>query len=140
MSLTTMVGLVIEEMVKRGGEDLFDILRVDDGAEADRFGEIPVAQGSDVMADAFIFGAARRAQLCEVIVQDSIKAGGVFSFAGEAPHPDAIADQKVVEGTLQRFKEDAAIGAIVGIRDLSGRRIEALVAPGAVAGEHPVTV
>ena len=91
------------------------------------------------MADAFIFSAARRAQLCEIVVEDCIEARRGFALAGEAPHPDAVADQQMVEGTMQRFKEGAAIGAIVGIRDLRGRVIEALVAPGIVAGEHPVT-
>jgi hypothetical protein len=36
--------LVVEKMVERGGERLLDILRVDDGAIADRFGEIILAQ------------------------------------------------------------------------------------------------
>ncbi|HEY6861039.1 MAG TPA: hypothetical protein VI358_14805 [Pseudolabrys sp.] len=39
---------------------------------------------------------------------------------------------------MQRFKEGAAVGAIIDIRGQRGRVIKALVAPGILAGEHPI--
>ena len=59
-------------------------------------------------------------------------------MAGEAPHPDAIADQKMIESAVQRFEEGASVSAIVGLRNLSGGVIEALIAPGVIAGKHMI--
>jgi hypothetical protein len=46
MRLAAMVRLVIEKMIERRGERLFDILRIDDGAIADRLREVGLAQGA----------------------------------------------------------------------------------------------
>jgi hypothetical protein len=59
-------------------------------------------------------------------------------LAGETAHPDAIANQQVVECAVQRLEEGTPISAIVRIRDLGSGVVEALVAPGVVAGEHMV--
>lgn len=61
MGLAAVVSLVVEKMIERGRERLLDILRVDDVAIADRFGEIIRAQSPNVMADAFVFSAPRHA-------------------------------------------------------------------------------
>jgi len=44
----------------------------------------------------------------------------------------------VIEGSVQRFEERATIGAVIGVGDEGGCVIEPLVAPGIVAGKHPV--
>ena len=75
-----MVSLVIEKMVERRGKYLFDILRIDDGAVADRLGKIVVVQGADILMDTSIFSAPGRAQLREIIIEDRIEARRDFAL------------------------------------------------------------
>src|SRR5262249_3958681 len=121
MRLTAVVGLMIEKMVESGSERLFDILRINNRPIADRLRKIVVAQAGDVAKDAFILLSARRAQLCEIVMEYHVESGWGFALACEALHPDAISNQKVIEGAVQRFKEGSAIGTIVGIGDPCGR-------------------
>jgi hypothetical protein len=37
VSLPAMMGLMIEEMIERRGENLFDVLRIDEGSVSDGF-------------------------------------------------------------------------------------------------------
>src|SRR5665811_2200486 len=96
-------------------------------------------QRFDIAADARVLAAARRPQGYEIVVQGRIKARRQFALAGKAPHPDAVADQQVIERAVHRLEEGAAVGAIVGVGQLGGGGIEPLVAPGVIAGEHLVT-
>jgi hypothetical protein len=139
MCLAAVMRLMIEKMIKRRGKHLFYVLWVNDGTEADRFNEIVLAQCADVVENAFIFHASRCPQLHEIVVEDCIETGRDSTLGGEAAHPDAIADQEVVEGAVQRFEEGAPIGAIVPIRDLGRGVVEPFVAPGIITGKHKVT-
>ena len=85
-----------------------------------------------------VLGAARGAQGGEVVVEDGVEALRHIALAGEALHPDAVADQQVVERAVQRLEEGAAVGAVVGVGQRGGGVIEPLVAPGVVAGEHRI--
>ena len=62
-----------------------------------------------------VLGAARRPQGREIVVQDGVEARRLFARAGEAPHPDAVADQQMIERAVQRLEEGAAVGAVVGV-------------------------
>src|SRR5581483_6280246 len=61
MRLSAMVCLVIEEMIERGLKLLLDRLRIDESAEAERSGELIIAERSDVVRDTLILRAPRRA-------------------------------------------------------------------------------
>jgi len=139
MGLAAVVGLVVEKMVERGREHLLDILWVDEGAIADRLGKIIFAQSLNVMADAFIFSATCHTQLREIVVEDRVETRWGFALTSETPHPDAVANQQMVKGAVQRLKEGTAIGTIISIGDLCSRVVEAFVAPGILAGEHPIS-
>src|SRR5262249_43178980 len=124
--------------IERENEFLFDLLRIDNRTEANRFIEIALVQRADVMPNPFILHATCYTQLYEVVVEYRIEAGGSCAFARETAHPDSITDQQVIEGAVQRLEESAAIGTVVRVRDLSSGIVEALVAPGVVTGEHMV--
>ena len=138
MRLAAMVGLVVEEMIERRRQRLLDGLRVDHGAIADDAVEVVAAQAGDVAADENVLAAAGGAQGAEIFIQDGIEAFRGFAGAGEAPHPDTVADQQVVQGSVQRFEEGAAVGAVIGVAERARRVIKSLVAPGIVAGKHQV--
>lgn len=59
VGLATVVRLVIEKMIERGGQYLFDILRIDDGSIADCFGQIFVGQVCNESSDTIILRAPR---------------------------------------------------------------------------------
>src|SRR5262245_22615611 len=130
--------LVIEEMVERRGERLLDVLRVDDGTEADRFGEVVLAQCTDIVPDAFVFRAPCRAQLREIVKEYRIEIRRDGALAGKTAHPDAIPNQQVVERAMEGPEEGAPVSAVVRIRDLGSGVVQALVAPPVVASEHMV--
>jgi hypothetical protein len=138
MSLAAMMGLVVEEMGKCGRKLLFDRCRIDEGAVANSTFKIVLAQAFDLAADARILGAPRGAQIVEIVVKDDIEILGQLALSGEALHPDAVADQQMVEGAMQRLEEGAAVGAVVCIAYLDHGVIEPLVAPGIVSGEHAI--
>src|SRR4030095_5589648 len=116
-----MVRLMIEKMIERRSKRLFDILRIDNGAVADRLREVGLAQVAYVTSNAFIFVTACGAQLVEIIIEDRVQTCGHFTLVGESPHPDTIADQKMIEGAMQRLEENTAIGTVVGIADPCAR-------------------
>jgi hypothetical protein len=51
-------------------------------------------------------------------------------LAGEAIHPDPIADEKMVERPVHRLEEGAVIGAILGIGELRRSSVEPRIGPG----------
>src|SRR5882724_3864627 len=69
-------------------------------------------------------------------MEDRIEPLRLLAFAGEAMHPDAVAEQQMVQRAVQRAEEGAAIGAIVGIPDLRRRLVEPLVDPGVIRRQH----
>src|SRR6476646_1824925 len=74
----------------------------------------------------------------EIVVEDCIEARRVFALTGEAPHPDAVADQKMIESAVQRSEKGAPVGAIVSLRNPSRRLIKAIIAPRVIAGKHMI--
>ena len=138
MRLAAVVGLVVEEMIERRRQRLLDLLRPHDGPVAERAGEVGLGQFLDIAADPLVLGAAGGAQRREVVIKDGVQALRHLALAGEACHPDAVADQQVVEGAVQRLEEGAAVGPVGGLAHLRRRVIEPFVAPGVVAGEHPI--
>src|SRR5262245_15057126 len=121
MRLAAMVRLVIEKMIKRRSKRLLDILRIDNGAVADRLREVGLAQGAYVSSNAFIFVPAGGPQLVEIVIEDGVQARRDFTLAGEPLHPDTIADKKMIEGAVQRLEENTTIGTVVGIANPCAR-------------------
>src|SRR5471030_536148 len=72
----------------------------------------------------------------EIVEEDGVELGRLLAFAGEAMHPDAIAKEEMVEGTVQREEEGAEIGAVFAVRKTRRCVVEALVDPAVVAREH----
>ena len=62
--------------------------------------------------------AARKA--VEIVIEDGVEAWRQFALAGEAPHPDAVADQQMIERAVQRLEEGAAVGAVIGVATRRG--------------------
>jgi hypothetical protein len=120
MCLAAVVRLVVEEMVERGRQRLLDLDRPHESAVADGAGKVGVCQSSDIVADARILRGPRRPQWGEVVIEDGIEAFRQFARASEAGHPDAIADQQVIQGPVQRLEEGAAVGAVVCLGDGRG--------------------
>jgi len=58
------------------------------------------------------------------------------ALPGEALHPDAVADQDVIQRGVQRAEEGAAIGAIIGIGQLRRGIVEPPVDPFVVGRQH----
>src|SRR5450432_2672289 len=106
-----MVGLVVEEMVERGRQFLLDVGRPYESAIADGSGQIGLAQRADIDADGFVLRAAALPQAGKVVIQDGIETGRYLALAGEALHPDAVADQEMVKGAVQRLEVDTPVGA-----------------------------
>jgi hypothetical protein len=74
----------------------------------------------------------------EVVIQNGVQARRLLAHAGEPLHPDPVADQQMVQGSMQRFEIGAAVGAVIGVGEEGGCVIEPLVAPGVIGGKHAV--
>ena len=115
---------------------LLDLRRRARRAIAERALEIGVREALDVSDDAAVLRLPRRPQRREIVVEDRVELLRLVAFAGEAMHPDAVAEQQVVERPVQRAEEGAAVGAVVGVRDLRRRAVQPLVHPGVVGRQH----
>ena len=133
-----MMGLMIEEMVERRCEDLFDVLRIDDGPISDGFREITLIQASDVVVDPCILGATRLAQQEEIVIKDGIKIRRDLALGGKTPHPDAVTHKQVIERAVEGSEISTSIGPVRRIGNLCGGFVETLIAPRVISGEHPV--
>ena len=74
MRLATVMSLVVEEMIERRRQRLFDGLRVDERAVAYAADKIVVAQARDIAGDAGILAHARRPQGRKIFEQNSVEA------------------------------------------------------------------
>ena len=139
MRLPAVMGLVVEEMVERRRQLLG---RRSAGLVMVRKLNVRPSSASPSAPMQWLMRAsscaARGRQRGEVVEQDGIETRGRLALAGEALHPDAVADQEMVERAVHRFEEGAAVGAVLGIGQFARPRLEPLVRPGIVAGEHPV--
>ncbi len=115
MHLATMVRLMIEDVRQRIDELLLDIGRPADGPIAHLAGEVVIAKPRHIGDDACILGDPRRTQRAEVVMQNGVEPRRSFALAGQALHPDAIADQKVIERAVHRAEKGAVVGAVLGI-------------------------
>jgi hypothetical protein len=94
MRLSAVMSLMVEKMIERGREFLLNLHRANDGAVADRAGQIGFAKRVDVAADALVLGHARATQRGEAVVEDRAETSRVLARAGEPLHPDAVAKHR----------------------------------------------
>src|SRR5262245_31516204 len=129
-----MMGLVIEEVRERPAQ--LGLLRLTGHvAVAERAADRIVAEPADEAADAGIFGRARRPEIGEGVVEDLVQPFDAARHALEPAHPDAVADQDVIQGGVNRAEEGRPPGAVVLNTQRSAGLIEATIGPGVVAGE-----
>ena len=136
MSLTAVMGLVIEEVNQERRQLLLDLHRAAGRAIAQRALEIRFAQRADVIDDALVLPPARLAEPGEILMEDRIELAGRLALAGEALHPDPVAHEQMIEGAVQRAEEGPVVGAVVAVGQQGGRAIEPPVHPGVVIGQH----
>ena len=136
MRLAAVMRLVVEEMQQQRHQRLLDLSRVAQRAIAHEPVEVGLAQPRDIGGDAGVLGLPRRPQLAEIVVEDAFEALRRITRAGEAAHPDPVADQDVVQRAVQRAEEGAAIGAVVFVGQPGRGIVEALVGPFVVGRQH----
>ncbi len=68
MGLTTMVGLMIEEMSERRPASLGDLRRPGDGAVAERACKIGLGEAVDVINNPLILGTAGGGQALQIVI------------------------------------------------------------------------
>src|SRR5262249_53644515 len=136
MRLAAVMGLVIEEMQKQRRQVLLELSGAPRAAIAEPAREVSFREPRNVRTDARILGAPPRAQLREILVEDGVERLGLRALAGEAMHPDAVADQQMVQGAVQRAEERAAVPAILGVGNARGGGVEPLVDPGVVGRQQ----
>src|SRR4029079_16383467 len=90
----------------------------------------------DIADDALVLPLARRTQLGKVLEQDRIEPVRRLALSGETLQPDAVGDEKVVQGAVHRLEERPAIRAVIRIGELRCDVVDALVAPRIVARYH----
>src|SRR5690242_5188402 len=136
MRLAAMVSLVIEEVKQQRRQMLLEVGGAARAVIADRAGEIPLRDSGDVLADPRVLGAARGAQLAEILEEDAVELPRLLALAGEPVHPDPVADEKMVQRAVQRPEEGAAVASVFGIGNAGSRVVEPLVDPGVVGRVH----
>jgi hypothetical protein len=136
MHLPAMMRLVVEEVDQHWGERLFDVRGAREGAVPDLYLQCRVVEAVDIAEDPFVLGAARCTKSFELVEQGGIEPVRRVALTRKAPQPDPIRDQEMVEGAVDRFEERAAIGTVGLVGKLFGRRVDALVRPGVIGGEH----
>src|ERR1051326_7179354 len=136
MRLAAVVSLVVEEMQQQRRQQLLDLRGAPRAAIADRARELPFRKPGDIFVDARVLGAAARAQLREILVKDRVELLGLLALAGEAMHPDAVAQQQMIERAVERAEERAAVAPILGVGNARRGIIEPLVDPRDVGREH----
>src|SRR6185369_17173780 len=136
VGLTAMVGLVVEEVQEKRGQLLLNVSRIARGAIAYGAIELSRAEAADIGLDPRVLGMPRLPERCEIVEQDRRQLSRLLAFPGESMHPDAIAEQKMIQRAVQRTKECATISAVLGIRDLRGGVIEPNICPCVVGCHH----
>ena len=126
----------LKKCAKRRRKRLGDVLRPDDGAVGEGRGEVGFRQAVDIGDDAVILDLARGVERIEILEQDLVEPGLHGALAGEAAEPDAVGDDEMVEGAVERAEEGAARRPVVGVGKGPGGRVEAAIGPAVVAGEH----
>src|SRR5882672_7420627 len=107
-----MVSLVIEEVRQHPRQRRF-LRLAGHVAIAQRAGEGIIAEATDEAEDACVFARARRPESGEFIIEDLIESLDAARGAFEAAHPDAIADEDVVERGVDRTEEGRSPRAVV---------------------------
>jgi hypothetical protein len=100
---------VIEDVGQGENELLLDVGRPADGPVADLAGKVLLGEAPDIGDDARILRRPRRAQASEVVKKDGIEPGGSVALAGQALHPDPVADQEMVERAMDRLEEGTVV-------------------------------
>src|SRR5882724_7781816 len=128
------MSLVIEEMRQHPRQRCFMGL-AGHVAIAEGAGDRIVAEAADEAEDARILNLARRPEIGEFVVENLIQPLDTTRHAFEAAHPDAIADEYVVERRANRAEERRPIRAVVWRAQCGASLIEATIGPGVVAAE-----
>src|SRR5882672_181202 len=129
-----MVGLVIEEMRQHPRQRRFMEL-AGHVAIAERAADGFVAEAADEAEDARILDLACRPEIGERVVENLVQSLDAARHSLETAHPDAIADEDVVERRMNRAEEGRPIRAVVGRAQRGAGLIEATIGPGVVAAE-----
>ena len=83
-----------------------------------------------------ILGGSRRTQRCQFLEQNGVETRRCVALAGQALHPNAVADQKMIKRAMHRLEEGAMISAILRVGQLRRGRIEPRIGPAIIVREH----
>jgi hypothetical protein len=140
MGLSSMMCLVIEEMIQCFAQPLLDLRRLGDRGIAEACRKCRIVESFDIGLDAPILELARPPKLGKIVEQNGIEPGRRLALARESAHPDAVADEEMVQRAVERFEERTAVGSVVVILDERGGIVEAPVGPAVIGGEAPIAV
>lgn len=136
MRLAAVMGLVIEEMRERRGQPLRNGAHVGHGRIGEAAGQHGVGHVVDPVDDAAVLCFARNGQHAQIIMQDGVEPLGRLALACEAPHPDAVGRQDMVERAVHRTEERAQVQPVVIVVKIGRRRIKPLIGPAIIGSEH----
>lgn len=134
VGLAAVVGLVVEEVRQEVGEGLL-VGFSRHGAIGDRAREGWRVVGVNQRDQAGVLGQAGAGEGGAVLEQDGVKPVGGVARAGQPVQPDAIGDQKMVEGAVQAAEKDPCRPAIGVLGQGEGGGVNPRVGPFVVSGE-----
>src|SRR5262249_10321684 len=102
-----MMRLVIEEMAEREAERERDVARVEEGPVDQGSGKPLGRERRSIGIDRLIGLRALAPQVGEIGTDLVRQRGKARRLAGEAPEPETVAEEDVVERAVQRFEESA---------------------------------
>src|ERR1700677_1575468 len=100
-----MMGLVVEEMSESGPEGLHHVHRAHEHAIAKFSGEVLLREAGVIALEALVLHLSGGPEARQVLVHGLVEARGLRPFPGEAPQPDAVADDEVIERAAERAEE-----------------------------------
>ena len=115
VSVTAVMGLMVEPVIQRGHQLLHEFVGSRDTAVVNDAGEPRLVEAVDPGYDTVVLGFARNPQVFEVSVHDRVEPFRRLALAGEPLHPDIVGRQQVIERAVHRLEECAAIGTVIGI-------------------------
>jgi hypothetical protein len=121
MGLSAMMRLVIEEMGEYFPPRLLS-RRAIQHSIVQNFLESQLCQALHKPYDSAVFLYSRSVQRRQVVEYYRIELIRVVPQAGQAAHPNAIRDQKMIEGTVETLKIRADFGFLIGPLLLSQQR------------------
>ena len=129
MSLTPVMGLVIEPMRQGGSQFLHELLGARDTPIGNRSGNTRIVQPFDIGYDPGIFRHAGHSKRIERLAQDRIQPIRRIALAGKTLHPDSIRRQQMIERAVDRFEKGAAVGPVIRLAETARGLIQPRVRP-----------